>query len=141
MLLLSKQYESFEILRKQRGVTHYKLVDTYDYRKIRTPLTPLTEIEQGYCYNDVRGLCECIRAARKENNLAEIPLPQQATSAASSAVPCKRIKTIIPIPLPILRLRYRSTNSAKTRSAAATRTPTASTRDTRSPRKKGKTQS
>ena len=56
------------------GVTHYKLVDTYDYRKIRTPLTPLTEIEQGYCYNDVRGLCECIRAARTEDNLAEIPL-------------------------------------------------------------------
>lgn len=56
------------------GVTHYKLVDTYDYRKIRTPLTPLSEIEQGYCYNDVRGLCECIRAARKEDNLAEIPL-------------------------------------------------------------------
>lgn len=56
------------------GVTHYKLTDTYDYRKIRTPSTPLTEVEQGYCYNDVRGLCECIRAARKEDNLSEIPL-------------------------------------------------------------------
>lgn len=56
------------------GVTHYKLVDTYDYKKLRTPTTPLTEIEQGYCYNDVRGLCECIRALRKEDNLAEIPL-------------------------------------------------------------------
>ena len=56
------------------GVTHYKLVDTYDYKKLRTPTTPLTDVEQGYCYNDVRGLCECIRAARKEDNLAEIPL-------------------------------------------------------------------
>lgn len=56
------------------GVIHYKLVDTYDYKKLRTPTTPLTETEQGYCYNDVRGLCECIRALRKEDNLAEIPL-------------------------------------------------------------------
>ena len=56
------------------GVIHYKLVDTYEYKKLRTPTTPLTEIEQGYCYNDVRGLCECIRALRKEDNLAEIPL-------------------------------------------------------------------
>ena len=56
------------------GVIHYKLVDTYDYKKRRTPTTPLTETEQGYCYNDVRGLCECIRSLRKEDNLAEIPL-------------------------------------------------------------------
>lgn len=56
------------------GVFHYKLVDTYDYKKLRTPSTVLTEIEQSYCYNDVRGLCECIRALRKEDNLAEIPL-------------------------------------------------------------------
>ena len=56
------------------GVTHYKLVDTYDYKKLRTPTTPLTDVEQGYCYNDVRGLCECICALRKEDNLAEIPL-------------------------------------------------------------------
>ena len=55
-------------------VIHYKLVDTYDYKKLRTPTTPLTETEEGYCYNDVRGLCECIRAARKEDNLAEIPI-------------------------------------------------------------------
>lgn len=56
------------------GVFHYKLVDTYDYKKLRTPSTVLTEIEKSYCYNDVRGLCECIRALRKEDNLAEIPL-------------------------------------------------------------------
>lgn len=56
------------------GVFHYKLVDTYNYKKLRTPSTVLTEIEKSYCYNDVRGLCECIRALRKEDNLAEIPL-------------------------------------------------------------------
>lgn len=57
-----------------KGVTHYKLTDTYDYKKLRTPTTPLTDIEQSYCYNDVRGLCECIHALRQEDNLAEIPL-------------------------------------------------------------------
>lgn len=56
------------------GVKHYKLVDQYDYSKIRTPETPLTEVEQAYCYNDVRGLCECIAAKMLEDNLANIPL-------------------------------------------------------------------
>lgn len=56
------------------GVIHYKLVDTYDYKKMRTPSTPMSITEKGYCYNDVRGLCECIRSLRKEDNLAEIPL-------------------------------------------------------------------
>lgn len=53
---------------------HYKLVDTYDYSKIRTPATPLTEAEQAYCYNDVAGLCECITEYRKHDNLANMPL-------------------------------------------------------------------
>ena len=56
------------------GVKHYKLVDTYDYGKIRTPLTPLTESEEAYCYNDVRGLCECIRSRLMHDTLTTIPL-------------------------------------------------------------------
>lgn len=56
------------------GVTHYKLLDTYDYSKIRTPETPLTPEEEAYCYNDVRGLCECIYDKMKEDDLAHIPL-------------------------------------------------------------------
>ena len=56
------------------GVKHYKLVDTYDYDKIRTPLTPLTEVEEAYCYNDVRGLCECIRSRLLNDTLTTIPL-------------------------------------------------------------------
>lgn len=56
------------------NVIHYKLVDQYDYTKIRTPETPLTEVEQAYCYNDVRGLCECIYEKMKEDDLAHIPL-------------------------------------------------------------------
>lgn len=55
-------------------VTHYKLVDTYDYKKLRTPATVLTMEEMAYCYNDVRGLCECITEYRKHDDLASIPL-------------------------------------------------------------------
>lgn len=58
----------------ERNVIHYKLVDTYDYEKIRTAFTPLTMEEEAYCYNDVRGLCECIRSRMMDNTLARIPL-------------------------------------------------------------------
>lgn len=56
------------------GVTHYKLVDTYDYGKLRTPITPLSETEEAYCYNDVRGLCECIRSMLMHDTITTIPL-------------------------------------------------------------------
>ena len=58
----------------EEGVTHYKLIDTYDYDKIRTAVTTLTEEEQAYCYNDVRGLSECIKSRLKHNTIANIPL-------------------------------------------------------------------
>lgn len=57
---------------------HRKLSgDNYDYTKLRTPDTPLTLYEKGYCYNDVRGLAECIQdKINDENNksIADIPL-------------------------------------------------------------------
>ena len=53
---------------------HYKLVDTFDYSKIRTQKTELTEEEKAYCYNDVAGLSECIASRMKENTLAQMPL-------------------------------------------------------------------
>ena len=56
------------------NVTHYKLVDTYDYSKLRTPETPLTEEEEAYCYNDVRGLAECIREYMRTDSLSTIPM-------------------------------------------------------------------
>ena len=56
------------------GCIHYKLEDTYDYSKIRTPKTPLNKREQGYCYNDVRGLCECIDTLLENDTIATIPL-------------------------------------------------------------------
>lgn len=53
---------------------HYKLLDEYDYRKIRTPETSLTETELAYCYNDVRGLCECIDTLLDNDTIATLPL-------------------------------------------------------------------
>lgn len=57
------------------GVIHYKLSgDEYDYNKIRTAVTPMTDYELAYCYNDVRGLCECIAARMKSDTLAGMPM-------------------------------------------------------------------
>ena len=57
------------------NVIHYKLTDEYDYSKLRTPETPLTEIEKAYCYNDVRGLSECIaQKIYEEGDITKIPL-------------------------------------------------------------------
>ena len=59
----------------ERDVLHYKLSgDDYDYDKIRTPETILTEYEKSYCYNDVRGLVECIRSKMQEDTLAGMPM-------------------------------------------------------------------
>ena len=57
------------------GVIHYKLSgNDYDYTKIRTPETELTAYELQYCYNDVRGLAECIASRMKEDTLANMPM-------------------------------------------------------------------
>lgn len=59
----------------EEGVTHYKLSgDEYNYNKTRTPFTPLTELEEAYCYNDVRGLCECIQSLLRFDTLSTLPL-------------------------------------------------------------------
>ena len=59
---------------ENEGAKHYKLVDTYDYNKIRTCETQLTEEEKAYCYNDVAGLVECITSRMKQHTLASMPL-------------------------------------------------------------------
>ena len=48
--------------------------DDYDYRKYRTPFTPMTPTEEEYCYCDVRGLCECIDSLLEDDTIASIPL-------------------------------------------------------------------
>ena len=56
------------------NVIYWKNEDNYDYRKIRTPYTPLTMSEKSYCYCDVRGLCECIADKLRYDNITTIPL-------------------------------------------------------------------
>ena len=59
----------------EEGVTHYKLEGSiYNYDEFRLPTTPLSEYEQGYCYNDVRGLCECIKSRLRSDTLASMPM-------------------------------------------------------------------
>lgn len=48
--------------------------ELYDYSKIRTPKTELTEYELGYAFNDVKGLHECIEDRLQDDNLCSIPL-------------------------------------------------------------------
>ena len=57
------------------GVIHYKMSgDDFDYLKQRTPKNVMTNDEQAYCYNDVRGLVECIRSRMREDTLAQMPM-------------------------------------------------------------------
>lgn len=56
------------------NVIHYKMTDTYNYKLYRTPNTKLTEEELAYCYNDVRGLCECIKEKLKQDTVLSIPM-------------------------------------------------------------------
>lgn len=46
----------------------------YNYEKFRTPFTPMTPLEEEYCYCDVRGLCECIQSLMVDDDIATIPL-------------------------------------------------------------------
>lgn len=60
---------------ENEGAVYYKLDgEEFDYSKIRTPQTTLTEYEQSYCYNDVRGLCECIKSRMRFDTLATMPM-------------------------------------------------------------------
>ena len=56
-------------------VLHYKLSgDDFNYLKTRTPFDKLEPYEEAYCYNDVRGLVECIASRMKEDTLANMPM-------------------------------------------------------------------
>ena len=57
------------------NVTHYKLSgEEYNYKIFRTPYDELKENEKAYCYNDVRGLCECIKSRLNGDTLSTIPM-------------------------------------------------------------------
>lgn len=48
--------------------------EEFNYKKIRTPETKLTQKEESYCYCDVAGLCECIRYRMRDDHLGKIPM-------------------------------------------------------------------
>lgn len=58
------------------GALYWKKGGDLDYKKIRTPKTPLTNEELAYCYNDVRGLREAIEHLlhSEKDTLASIPM-------------------------------------------------------------------
>ena len=64
-----------EFIKYTGNTVFYKLDgEDYDYSKIRTCHTPLTDQEIGYGFNDVRGLHDSICKLLDEDNLATIPL-------------------------------------------------------------------
>ena len=81
-LLSNMNLEKF--CENETGVIHYKLngkkgeedddTPKFDYDKLRLPSTILTDYEKAYCYNDVRGLVECIRSRMEEDTLAGMPM-------------------------------------------------------------------
>lgn len=77
---------------KNENAKYYKLVDTFDYGKIRTADTELTEEEQGYCYNDVRGLCECILSLMRFDTLASIPMTSTGYVRRDARIAVKKNK-------------------------------------------------
>ena len=58
-----------------KGVIHAKLSgDDFNYDKIRTPETELSEEELAYCFNDVKGLEECLMDLLKTDTVKTIPM-------------------------------------------------------------------
>lgn len=83
---------SLNMFCKAENATFYKMVDSYDYRKIRTSETELTETEKGYCYNDVRGLCECIQSLMRFDTLATIPMTSTGYVRRDARIEMKKNK-------------------------------------------------
>lgn len=64
-----------KFLKNTKGVKVRKLNgDEFDYRKIRTAKTELTDKELEYCVADVLGLCEAIRSKMEDDDLLSIPM-------------------------------------------------------------------
>lgn len=64
-----------KFLEKTEGVVHYKLSGkSFDYSKIRTKDTPLSDYEYLYGAYDVLGLHEAIESLLRHDTLASIPL-------------------------------------------------------------------
>lgn len=63
-----------KFIENTKGRHYRKAADDLDYRVIRTPETVLTDVEAGYCYNDVRGLYEAVQGLLQDDNIQSIPM-------------------------------------------------------------------
>lgn len=63
-----------KFLQQENAVYQKNDKQKFDYSKIRTPETKLSEYEESYCYCDVRGLCEGIQRLLDQDDIAHIPL-------------------------------------------------------------------
>lgn len=60
--------------RHLKDKTYQKLVGDLNYSLLRTPITPLTDIELGYCENDIRVLVQYIREKiASDGDITKIP--------------------------------------------------------------------
>ena len=77
-----------KFLKNEKNVEHLKAKGDLDYKIIRTPETPLTDEEFGYCIADVQGLYEAIKSRLEHDNdtLATIPM----TSTGYPRRDCRR---------------------------------------------------
>lgn len=81
------------------GVTHIKAVGDLDYRKIRTPETPLTDAEFGYCVSDVVSLYELIKCKMKNeyDNIETIPMTSTGYVRRDCRKACRKDTSYRPI--------------------------------------------
>lgn len=64
---------------KSKVKTLHKMILKYDYDKQRFYYTPMTENELKYCYNDVLGVVECIKAEMKIDGDTLYTIPYTST--------------------------------------------------------------
>lgn len=83
---------SLKMFCKSENARFYKMADAYDYTKIRTAETQLTPEEKSYCYNDVRGLCECIQSLMRFDTLATIPMTSTGYVRRDARIAVKKNK-------------------------------------------------
>ena len=63
-----------------KGLPHEKMSGDLDYRKYRTPDTPLSPDEWNYIINDVQGLYEAIEKLKKDHGFNQATIPYTNTS-------------------------------------------------------------
>lgn len=63
-----------KFIENSENTHHNKGLNDLDYRDIRTPKDELTNVEYGYCYNDVLGLYEALLSMLQTDTLETIPL-------------------------------------------------------------------